>query len=199
MKNLKILSKMLGGLLVLGILAACSKNNDEDIPPRVPTHVQVDYQATVSQQLLDIADVVVRYIDENGHAAVERMTATTWTKHVVIPLPTKAGMSIVPNLKSGVSDGEYSIEVRGEMTYCWLENGEFAGEGLTVSTPQIEGVFYASSVGEYLKAIASTCQVARAFTSDYTVNNATITIGTNSEDNTQNTGISDEGANGDSR
>ena len=126
MKNLKIMSKMLGGLLVLGILAACSKADNEVTPDlsRVPTHIKVDYKATVSQQLLDAATVVVRYINEDGHTAVEQITSTTWAKSVIISLPGKAGMNIVPTPKSGVSEGEYILEAKGEMTYSWLENGQ---------------------------------------------------------------------------
>lgn len=201
MKNLKIMSKMLGGLLVLGILAACSKADNEATPDlsRVPTHIKVDYKAIVSQQLLDAATVVVRYINEDGHTAIDHLTSTTWAKSVIIALPGKAGLNIVPTLKSGVSEGEYILEAKGEMTYNWLENGQLIWTGLTVSTPSMEGVFYASGLSAYLNAIASKCQVARAFTTDYSVNAATITIGTNGDDSTQNTGISDEGATDDNR
>lgn len=196
MKNLKIMGKMLGGLMVLGILAACTKNDNEATPDlsRVPTHIKVDYKATVSQQLLDVATVVVRYVDENGHTAMEHITSTTWAKSVIIALPGKAGLNIVPTMKSGVSEGEYSLEAKGEMTYNWLENNQVIWTGHTVSTPTMEGVFYAGSLGAYLNAIGSKCQVARSFTADYIVNNATINIGTNGDDSTQNTGISNEGA-----
>lgn len=195
-KNMKIMSKMLGGLLVLGILAACSKNDNEATPDfsRVPTSVKVDYKATVSQQLLDIATVIVRYVDADGHTAMEHMTSTTWVKSVVIDLPGKAGMNIVPTLKSGISEGEYSLEAKGEMTYNWLENGMLIWGGQTVTTPPIEGLFYAGAVGAYIGAIASKCQVARTFGTDYSVGNATISIGANDDDTTQNTGISDDGA-----
>lgn len=199
MKCLKIMSKMLGGLIVLGILAACSNNDNEVYPNRVPTSVKVDYKATVSQQLLDVATVMVRYIDENGHTAIEKMTSTTWAKSVIISLPGKAGLNIVPTLKSGISEGEYTLEAKGEMTYNWIENGMLLWNGTTVSTPLMEGVFYASSIGAYLNAIASKCQVARAFDADYSVKPATISIGSNGDESTQTTGISDEGATEDNR
>jgi len=200
-RNLKIMSMLLGGLLVLGILAACSKADNEATPDlsRVPTHIKVDYKATVSQQLLDAATVVVRYINEDGHTAVEKITSTTWAKSVIIALPGKAGMNIVPTPKSGVSEGEYILEAKGEMTYNWLENNQLIWTGLTVSTPSMEGVFYAGGLSAYLNVIASKCQVARAFTTDYGVNNATISMGTTDDDITQNTGISDEGATDDNR
>ena len=80
------------------------------------------------------------------------------------------------------------------LTYNWLENGQQIRDGLTVTTPPMNGVFYASSLGAYLNAIASKCQVVRAFTTDYEVNTATISIGSNGDESTQSTGISDEGA-----
>ena len=161
---------------------------------RTDINKKLDYKATVSQQLLDVATVVVRYVDENGHTAMEHITSTTWAKSVIIALPGKAGLNIVPTMKSGVSEGEYSLEAKGEMTYNWLENNQVIWTGHTVSTPTMEGVFYAGSLGAYLNAIGSKCQVARSFTADYIVNNATINIGTNGDDSTQNTGISNEGA-----
>lgn len=202
--NFKLMSMLLGGLVALGILTACSKTDNEITPlfpdlSMVPTSVKVDYKAAVSQQLLDVATVNVRYIDGNGHTAIEKMTSTTWAKSVIIDLPGKAGLNIVPTMKSGVIEGEYTLEAMGEMTYSWFENGQLIRTGLTVSTPPMEGVFYAGSVGTYLHAIASKCQVARAFTTDYTVNNATISMGTTDDESTQNTGISDEGATDDNR
>ena len=201
MKNLKIMNMLLGGLMVLGSLTSCGSDDSNDpTPPPTPVKVRIDYTATVSQQLLDVATVKVRYIDENGHPATEQMTSTTWVKSVVIALPGKAGLNIVPTMKNGVSEGEYTLEAKGQMAYTWLDqNGQQLQAGHTEETPPMEGVFYAGSVGTYLKAIASKCQVARTFTTDYTVNNATISMGTTDDEITQNTGISDEGATDDNR
>ena len=97
MKNLKIMSLLLGGLLALGSLTSCSSDDSDDptptpeppTPEKVLTSLKVDYTATVSQQLLDVATVTVRYIGENGQVASEQMTSTTWTKSVTIPLPNR--------------------------------------------------------------------------------------------------------------
>ena len=92
------MSMLLGGLLALGSLTACSGSDDNDEPEPTPTptptekvltSVKVDYTATVSQQLLDVGTVTVRYIGENGQVASEQMTSTTWTKSVTIPLPNR--------------------------------------------------------------------------------------------------------------
>ena len=199
---------LLGGLLVLGSLTACGGDDSTDTPPTPPTppekvvtSVKVDYSATVSQQLLDVATVTVRYIGENGQVAQEQMSSTTWTKSVTIPLPNKAGLNIQPTLKGAVNEGEYTLSANGQATYSWLDqDGQQLRAGATEKTPDMEAVFYADGLGQYLGAITANCQLARAFAKDYSVSDATITWGGNAgDDSTQGTGISNEGATGDNR
>ena len=211
MKNLKIMNMLLGGLLVLGSLTACgggSDSSDEPTPPPTPptpekvlTSVKVDYTATVSQQLLDVATVTVRYIGENGQVAQEQMSSTTWTKSVNIPLPAKAGLNIQPTLKGSVADGEYTLSAKGQVAYSWLDqDGQQLNAGATEKTPDMEAVFYADGLGQYLGAITANCQLARAFAKDYSVSETTVAWGGNAgDDSTQGTGISDDGATEDNR
>lgn len=202
MKNLKIMSILLGGLLALGSLIACSGSDDEPDPTvKAPTSVKADYAVTVSQQLLDVATVTVRYIGENGQVASEQMSSTTWTKSVTIPLPAKAGLNIQPTLKGNVAEGEYTLSAKGQMSYTWLDqNGQQLNAGGTVKTQDMEAVFYADGLGQYLGAITANCQLARAFAKDYSVTDTAITWGGNAgDDSTQSTDISDEGATGDNR
>jgi len=210
MKNLKIMSMLLGGLLALGSLTACGGSDDDDEPEPTPTptptekvltSVKVDYTANVSQQLLDVATVNVRYVGENGQVVSEQMTSTTWTKSVTIPLPAKAGMNIQPTLKGDVAEGEYDLSADGQMAYIWLDqDGELLKAGGTESTRALNAQFYADGIGQYLGAISANCQVARAFANDYAVTDTTITWGGNAgEDSTQGTGISNDGATGDNR
>lgn len=211
MKNLKITSMLLGGLLALGSLTACGGGDDDEpdptpTPPPTPTEkvltsVKTDYTATVSQQLLDIATVTVRYIGENGQVAQEQMTSTTWTKSVNIPLPAKAGLNIQPTLKGAVAEGEYTLNAKGQMSYTWLDqDGEQMSSGGTEKTPEMEAVFYADGLGQYLGAITATCYVARSFAKDYSIADTSITWGGNAgDDTTQGTGIDNTGATGDGR
>jgi hypothetical protein len=211
MKNLKIMSMLLGGLLALGSLTACGGGDDDEpeptpTPPPTPTEkvltsVKTDYTATVSQQLLDVATVTVRYIGENGQVASEQMTSTTWTKSVTIPLPAKAGLNIQPTLKGEVPEGEYTLNAKGQMSYTWLDqDGQQLSGGGTEKTPEMEAVFYADGLGQYLGAITANCQLARAFAKDYSVSDTSITWGGNAgDDSTQGTGISTDGATGDNR
>ena len=196
---------LLGGLLVLGSLTACGGDDSTDTPPtppeKVATSVKVDYSATVSQQLLDVATVTVRYIGENGQVAQEQMSSTTWTKSVTIPLPNKAGLNIQPTLKGTVNEGEYTLSANGQATYSWLDqDGQQLRAGATEKTPDMEAVFYADGLGQYLGAISSNCQLACQFGADYSVNITSVTWGGNAEgDNTQHTGISNDGATGENR
>ena len=163
--------------------------------------MKVDYSATVSQQLLDVATVTVRYIGENGQVAQEQMSSTTWTKSVTIPLPNKAGLNIQPTLKGTVNEGEYTLSANGQATYSWLDqNGQQLRAGATEKTPDMEAVFYADGLGQYLGAITANCQLARAFAKDFSVSETTVAWGGNAgDDSTQGTGISNEGATGDNR
>ena len=209
MKNLKLMSMLFGGLMVLGSLTACGgSDNDEPEPTpeppkptKVVTSLKVVYTATVSQQLIDLSNVVVRYIGENGQVASEQMSSPTWTKTVTMPLPAKAGMNIQPTLKGSVADGEYTISAKGQMAYSWLDqDDQQLQEGLTEYTPALEAVFYADGLGQYLGAITANCQLARAFAKDYSVSETTVAWGGNAgDDSTQGTGIADDGATGDNR
>ena len=211
MKNLKIMSILLGGLLALGSLTACGGGDDDEpeptpTPPPTPTEkvltsVKTDYTATVSQQLLDVATVTVRYVGENGQVASEQMSSTTWTKSVTIALPAKAGLNIQPTLKGDVADKEYTLSAKGQVAYNWLDqDGQQIQAGFTEYTPAMEAVFYADGLGQYLGAITANCQLARAFAKDYSVSDTSITWGGNAgDDSTQGTGISTDGATGDNR
>jgi hypothetical protein len=209
MKNLKIMSLLLGGLLALGSLTACGGDDDDPEPTPTPptptekvlTSVKTDYTVTVSPQLLDVATVTVRYIGENGQVASEQMTSTTWTKTVTIALPAKAGLSIQPTLKGDVAKGEYTLSAKGQMAYTWLDqDGLPLKAGVTEYAPAMEAEFYAEGLGQYLGAITANCLLARAFAKDYSVTDTDITWGGNAgDDNTQNTGIDNSGATGDGR
>lgn len=211
MKNLKMMSILLGGLLALGSLTACGGGDDDDTPEPTPTpptpaekvltSVKTDYTATVSQQLLDVATVTVRYIGENGQVASEQMSSTTWTKSVNIPLPAKAGLNIQPTLKGAVAEGEYILSAKGQVAYSWLDqDGQQLSSGGTEKTPVMEAVFYADGLGQYLNAITATCFVARSFAKDYGVADTSISWGGNADgDTTQGTGIDNTGATDDGR
>lgn len=190
----------------LAVVSCGSDDNDEPTPQPEPqptkvlTSLKVDYSATVSQHLLDLTTVTVNFIGDNGQVVTEQMSSTTWSKSVTMPLPAKAGLSIQPTLKGSVVEGEYTLGAKGQMAYTWLDqDGLQLQTGLTEYTPLLEAVFYAEGIGQYLSAITASCQLARAFSKDYDVTETAFTWGGNaSDDSTSGTGISGDGATGDS-
>jgi hypothetical protein len=201
MKYIKLISAFLAAL----IFASCGGSDSNDSEPQTPakelTSLKVDYSATVSQHLLDVATVTVRYVGDNGQVASEQMSSTTWAKSVTITLPAKAGMSIQPTLKGSVTDGEYTLSAKGQMSYSWLDQyNQPLKAGLTENTPDLEAKFFASGLGQYLGAISANCQLARNFAKDYTVSETTIAWGANTgDDSTQSTGIATDGATDENR
>lgn len=206
MKYMRLISLLIAGMLFV----SCGGGSDDEPEPtptpepqptKVLTSVKVDYSATVSQHLLDVATVTVRYVGENGQVASEQMSSTTWAKSVTIALPAKAGLNIQPTLKGAIGDGEYTLSAKGQMGYSWLDqDGQQMQTGYTESTPALEAIFYADGLGQYLGAITANCQLARAFAKDYSVSDTSITWGGNAgDDSTQGTGISTDGATGDNR
>jgi predicted small lipoprotein YifL len=205
-RYLNTFAVLLGGLMVLSSLTACGGSGSDSPepvpePPKQATSVKVDYTATVSQQLLDVATVTVRFIGDNGQVTSEQMASTMWTKTVTMALPAKAGLNIQPTLKGAVNDGQYTLSARGQVSYSWVDaDGKQVKAGGTETSPAMEAYFYAEGLGQYLGAIAANCQLARQFAKDYSVSETTVTWGGNAGgDGTQNTGISNDGATGDNR
>lgn len=206
MKYMRLISLLIAGMLFV----SCGGGSDDEPEPtptpepqptKVLTSVKVDYSATVSQHLLDVATVTVRYVGENGQVTSEQMSSTTWAKSVTIALPAKAGLNIQPTLKGAIGDGEYTLSAQGQMAYSWLDqDGQQLRAGSTEQVPSMEAVFYADGLGQYLGAITANCQLARAFAKDYSITDTAITWGGNAgDDSTQSIDISDEGATGDNR
>jgi hypothetical protein len=110
-------------------------------------------------------------------------------------------MNIQPTLKGAVAEGEYTLNAKGQMAYTWLDqDGQLLSAGSTEKTPEMEAVFYADGLGQYLGAITATCYVARSFAKDYSIADTSITWGGNAgDDTTQGTGIDNSGATGDGR
>jgi predicted small lipoprotein YifL len=205
-RYLNTFAVLLGGLMVLSSLTACGGSGSDSPepvpePPKQATSVKVDYTATVSQQLLDVATVTVRFIGDNGQVTSEQMASTMWTKTVTMALPAKAGLNIQPTLKGAVNDGQYTLSAKGVMDYNWLDaNGKQMEGGSSVASPDMEAIFFAAGLGQYLGSISSNCQLACQFGTDYSVNITSVTWGGNADgDNTQHTGIADDGATGENR
>jgi len=206
MKNLKIMSMLLGGLLALGSLASCGGSDDNEEPtPEVlkATSAKAEYVVNLSQELLDAATVTIYYIDANGQQAQETVTATTWTKTVSFAaLPTQAGFSVQPALKGAASQESYTIEADGKMTVTLLDQkGATFGNPYVGSKLEVKGQLGPDYIGQYLTRISTRLCEAKAVAADGTITDTTITWGGNADngDPNRDTEVSTEGATGTTR
>lgn len=202
MKNLKIMSMLLGGLLALGSITACSSNDDE---PEImkPTGAKVEYVVNLSQDLLNAATVTIYYISANGQQVPEIATTTPWTKTVTFTsLPAQAGFSVQPRLKAEPLQEEYTIEADGKMNVTVLDQkGSTIGNPFVGSKLEVKGQLGPDYLGQYLTRIGSRLQEAKAIAADGTITDTTITWGGNADDDDPNrdTEVTDEGATGPTR
>ena len=206
MKNLKIMSMLLGGLLALGSLASCGGSDDNEEPtPEVlkATSAKAEYVVNLSQELLDAATVTIYYIDANGQQAQETVTATTWTKTVSFAaLPTQVGFSVQPRLKGDPSQEEYIIEADGKMTVTVLDQkGATFGNPYEGSKLEVKGQLGPDFIGQYLTRISSRLFEAKALAADGTITDTAITWGGNadSDDPNRDTEVTSDGATGTTR
>ncbi len=200
MKNLKILSVLLGGLVALGSLSSCGDDEPEMMKP---ASAKAEYVVNLSQDLLDAATVTIYYIDGNGEQAQETATATTWTKSVSFAsLPTKAGFSVQPTLKGEPTQEEYAIEATGQMTVTVLDQkGATLGDPFVGRKQEVKGLLGPDFLGQYLTRIGVRVQQAKAVAADGSFTDTTITWGGNADDNDPNrdTEVNTDGATGTTR
>jgi hypothetical protein len=202
MKNLKIMSMLLEGLLLLGSLTACSSDDDEPEIKKA-TSAKVEYVVNLSQDLLDASTVIVYYIGSDGQQAQETVTTSPWTKTVIFTtLPVKAGFSVQPMLKGNPSQDEYAIEADGKLTVTVLDqNGATFGNPYVGSKLEVKGQLGPDYLGQYLTRIGGRLFEAKAIAADGTFSDTAINWGGNadSDDPNRDTEVSNDGAIGTTR
>ena len=200
MKNLKIMSVLLGSLMALGSLSSCGDDEPEVMKP---ASAKAEYVVNLSQDLLDAATVTIYYIDGNGEQAQETATATTWTKSVSFAsLPTKAGFSVQPALKGEPTQEEYAIEATGQMTVTVLDQkGYTLGRPFVGSKQEVKGLLGPDFLGQYLTRIGVRVQQSKAVAADGTLTDTTIVWGGNADNDDPNrdTEVNTGGATGTTR
>lgn len=88
-------------------LVACGSDDEPDEPEvNKATEFVSTLTMTVSQDLLEVANVTVYYIDSNGQVASEPMGSTEWTKTITQKLPCKYGFAFACAMKPGVTIDE---------------------------------------------------------------------------------------------
>ena len=112
-------------------LVACGGDDEPDSPtpePSKATEFVSTLSMTVSQDLLDVANVTVYYIGSDGQVASEPMGSTEWTKTITQKLPCKYGFAFACAKKPGVTIDEsktYTFrEVLGRSFKVLDQNGK---------------------------------------------------------------------------
>lgn len=201
MKNLKIMSVLLGGLLALGSFPSCSSDDEPEVPKAASA--KVEYVLNLSQDLLSACTVTVYYIDSDGQQVQETVMSSPWTKTVTFAtLPANAGFSVQPMLKGEPSQEEYDIEADGKMTVTMLDQkGNAIGIPFVGSTQAVKGQLGPDYLGQYLTRVSGRIQQAKTIAAEGAVTDTAIDWGGNAgdEDPNINTVISSEGASGTTR
>ena len=205
MKYIKLISMFVA---VLAFVSCGSSSDDEDNPEPTPevmkaASAKAEYVVNLSQDLLSTAAVTIYYIDSNGQQAQETATSTPWTKTVTFStLPAKAGFSVQPLLKGNPTLEEYTIEAAGQMSVTVLDqkSGIF-GSPYAGSKQEVKGLLGPDYLGQYLTRISSSLFEAKAIAADGTITDTTITWGGNADgdDPNRDTGVSSDGATGETR
>ncbi len=200
MKNLKIMSVLLGGLLALSCLSSCGKDEPEVLKA---TGAKAEYVVNLSQDLLNAATITIYYIDGNGEQAQEVVTTSPWKKSVAFAkLPTQAGFSVQPTLKGEPTQEKYIIEAMGQMIITVLDQkGATLGEPIKSELKQAQGQLGPGFLGQFMTRISSRVYEAKAIAADGTVTATTITWGGNADndDPNRNTEVTTDGATGTTR
>ena len=92
-------------MLAVAALALVACGGDDE-PPSKATEFVSTLSMTVSQDLLDVANVTVYYIGGDGQVKSEPMGSTEWTKTITQKLPCKYGFAFACAKKPGVTIDE---------------------------------------------------------------------------------------------
>jgi hypothetical protein len=92
-------------ILLSGVtLSACSSSDDDDNKPVAddkPATVEMNYSATVTDDMLAYFDISVEYYDSVGKIKTEAITSKEWKKTVKASLPAKLGIRTSAKIKEG--------------------------------------------------------------------------------------------------
>ena len=107
---------MMAAILTCGLtvtaISACSSDNDDKTETPQEQAVQLFYVVEVSDDVLNVADVEVNYVDQTGAKQKEVMTSKKWIKALdtkTLPLTEGLWAKITP--KSGVASANYQLKV----------------------------------------------------------------------------------------
>ncbi|MGN1229085.1 MAG: hypothetical protein ACI4T5_05445 [Prevotella sp.] len=161
-------------------LWACGDDNEPDVPqPSVSSAIEVKYQATLSDDLLKVADVTAYYVSADGTVKNEPVQASPWTKEVSIPADKPFGFALKYGVKSSATidaEKEYSLKTTESISYDVKD--QYASS--MASGKKERSVLSASVLGVGIEAYLANISSSSAFRWDgSTMSSATVDWGFN--------------------
>ena len=103
------------------MLTACnSDDNKTDEPEATPSAAVMQYNLTVSDDMLAAFDMTIEYYDTDGAVQNESMTETKWSKNVKAKLPATHGLRLTAKMKNGA---EIDSDTSFAISYSYSFNG----------------------------------------------------------------------------
>ena len=180
-------------------LVACGSDDEPDEPEvNKATEFVSTLTMTVSQDLLEVANVTVYYIDSNGQVASEPMGSTEWTKTITQKLPCKYGFAFACTKKQGVTIDESKTYTFNEALTRSFEVHDQNGKVISGSNKELK--IKDEIIGEGVETFISGLNFSYEFAVDESGNQSVTTIdwGFNAgEGGTVDTPVSGDSATGD--
>jgi len=102
------------------MLTACnSDDNKTDEPEATPSAAVMQYNLTVSDDMLAAFDMTIEYYDTDGAVQNESMTETKWSKNVKAKLPATHGLRLSAKMKN---DAKIDNETPFAISYSYSIN-----------------------------------------------------------------------------
>lgn len=108
-------------IAALALVACSDDDHEENNPPQEKQYTKLVSRANmdIAQELLNIADITVYYMNEAGEVVNERMTSPVWEKTVTQSIPCKTGMAVTFTVKPDLNptaEDKFDIKYSGKLT-----------------------------------------------------------------------------------
>lgn len=150
-------------------LVACGGDDEPDSPtpePSKATEFVSTLSMTVSQDLLDVANVTVYYIGGDGQVKSEPMGSTEWTKTITQKLPCKYGFAFACAKKPGVTIDESKTYTFSEVLSRSFKVLDQNGKEISISGSNKELSFINEVMGEDVETYISGLSFSYEFAVD---------------------------------
>jgi methionine-rich copper-binding protein CopC len=103
-KIMMTLAAVLCCAMTTTVFTACGSDDDDKSEPasNKPVAAVMDFTLSVSDDMVDKANLTVEYYDANGKVQTETLTKKDWTKSVQAKLPATFGIRLMVKAKEGV-------------------------------------------------------------------------------------------------